>query len=170
MGKVPEALGPHRPDVAGPPLLCAGRPRGAAPCRSSVPRGTRVRRRPRRCPRLAGDRHRDRLGGSRCWRTLISTGTRQPGSSPDPRPSVFGAMLGTAHRMRGSAMANHRFVGIALILLGVLFLLPRVSSVELPLDQWWHTIPCNRRPRHRPQRQSLGRPHSDRRSGRLSGG
>ena len=34
-------------------------------------------------------------------------------------------------------MANDRFVGIALILLGVLFLLPRVSSVELPLDQWW---------------------------------
>ena len=34
-------------------------------------------------------------------------------------------------------MANHRFVGIALILLGVLFLLPRVSSVDLPLDQWW---------------------------------
>ena len=63
--------------------------------------------------------------------------TRQPGSSPDPRPSVFGAMLGRAHRMRGSAMANDRFVGIALILLGVLFLLPRVSSVELPLDQWW---------------------------------
>ena len=34
-------------------------------------------------------------------------------------------------------MANDRFVGIALILLGVLFLLPRVSSVDLPLDQWW---------------------------------
>ena len=34
-------------------------------------------------------------------------------------------------------MGNHRFVGIALVLLGVLFLLPRVSSVELPLDQWW---------------------------------
>ncbi len=34
-------------------------------------------------------------------------------------------------------MGNDRFVGIALILLGVLFLLPRVSSVELPLDQWW---------------------------------
>ena len=34
-------------------------------------------------------------------------------------------------------MANHRFVGIALILLGVLFLLPLVSSVELPPEQWW---------------------------------
>ena len=34
-------------------------------------------------------------------------------------------------------MANHRFVGIALILLGVLFLLPLVSSVELPPGQWW---------------------------------
>ena len=34
-------------------------------------------------------------------------------------------------------MANDRFVGIALILLGVLFLAPRVSGVELPLEQWW---------------------------------
>ncbi len=34
-------------------------------------------------------------------------------------------------------MATNRFVGIALILLGVLFLLPLVSSVELPPGQWW---------------------------------
>ena len=34
-------------------------------------------------------------------------------------------------------MANDRFIGVALILLGVLFLAPRVSDVELPLEQWW---------------------------------
>ena len=34
-------------------------------------------------------------------------------------------------------MANNRFLGIALILLGVLFLLPLVSNVEVPLGQWW---------------------------------
>ena len=34
-------------------------------------------------------------------------------------------------------MANDRFVGVALILLGVLFLAPRVSELELPLEQWW---------------------------------
>ena len=34
-------------------------------------------------------------------------------------------------------MATDRFVGIALILLGVLFLLPLVSSVEFPPGQWW---------------------------------
>ena len=36
-----------------------------------------------------------------------------------------------------SAMADNRFVGIALILLGLWFLLPLVSGVELPLAQWW---------------------------------
>ena len=36
-----------------------------------------------------------------------------------------------------SPMANNRFLGIALILLGVLFLLPLVSNVEVPLGQWW---------------------------------
>ncbi len=34
-------------------------------------------------------------------------------------------------------MANDRFVGILLILLGILFLAPRVSGLELPLEQWW---------------------------------
>ena len=34
-------------------------------------------------------------------------------------------------------MANNKSVGIALIVLGALFLVPLVSSVELPLRQWW---------------------------------
>ena len=34
-------------------------------------------------------------------------------------------------------MASNRFVGIALIMLGALFLLPLVSNVELPPGQWW---------------------------------
>ena len=34
-------------------------------------------------------------------------------------------------------MANDRFAGILLILLGVLFLAPRVSDLDLPLEQWW---------------------------------
>ena len=44
---------------------------------------------------------------------------------------------GNSERGGASPMANNRFVGIALILLGVLFLLPLVSSVEVPLGQWW---------------------------------
>ena len=34
-------------------------------------------------------------------------------------------------------MANNRLAGVALIVLGALFLVPLVSSVELPLGQWW---------------------------------
>ena len=34
-------------------------------------------------------------------------------------------------------MTNNRSVGIGLIVLGALFLVPRASSVELPLGQWW---------------------------------
>ena len=34
-------------------------------------------------------------------------------------------------------MGNDRFVGVALILLGVLFLVPRVSGIDLPLEDWW---------------------------------
>lgn len=35
------------------------------------------------------------------------------------------------------AAAGARSVGIALILLGAWFLLPAVSGIELPLEQWW---------------------------------
>ena len=34
-------------------------------------------------------------------------------------------------------MANNRFAGIVLILLGAWFLLPLVSDVELPIREWW---------------------------------
>ena len=34
-------------------------------------------------------------------------------------------------------MAQNRFAGIVLILLGVWFLLPLVSDVELPIREWW---------------------------------
>ena len=34
-------------------------------------------------------------------------------------------------------MAHNRFAGIVLILLGVWFLLPLVSDVELPIREWW---------------------------------
>ena len=34
-------------------------------------------------------------------------------------------------------MANNRFAGIVLILLGAWFLLPVVSDVELPIGEWW---------------------------------
>ena len=34
-------------------------------------------------------------------------------------------------------MAHNKFLGIALILLGLVFLLPIVSDVEFPLEQWW---------------------------------
>lgn len=34
-------------------------------------------------------------------------------------------------------MANNRFAGIALILLGAWFLLPVVGDLDLPLGEWW---------------------------------
>ena len=38
-------------------------------------------------------------------------------------------------------MTSERLVGIALIVLGAMFLLPLVSGIELPLRQWWPLVP-----------------------------